>query len=126
MTSVRTPTLLLASAAVAAVLSVVQPLLALGPLTASGPLNGLHAPNAYALLLVSVVAAVAAHRWSRQSGDKGLFFHALSLPVLAVVQIGLGEMELAMVHIALGFAFLLAAVSLFTLALRKRGARAAG
>jgi len=126
MTSVRTPTLLLASAAVAAVLSVAQPLLALGPLTASGPLNGLHAPNAYVLSVVSVVAAVAAHRWSKQSGDRGLFFHALSLPVLAVVQIGLGELELAMVHIALGFAFTLAAVSLFTLALRKRGVRAAG
>lgn len=114
-----TLTTLRIAAVLTAVLSIVQPLLAVGPLTNSGALNPLHSTVAYLATLASVIAAVAAWLWGKRSGNKGLVGHAISVPVLAIVQIGLGEMHLDVVHMALGFAFLLAAVSLATLAFRK-------
>lgn len=114
------------AAILAALASVLQPLLAIGPLTASGPLNALHGPLGNTSFVLALAAAFMAFRWARQSGNKGLLYHGLSLPVLAVIQIAIAEMHLStMLHIVLGFAYLLAAVSLATLTLRKPHGRAA-
>lgn len=111
-------TFLRVAAVLAALGSILSPLLALGPLTASGPLHALHGMVGNINFVLALLAAVAGILWARASGNKGVMWHALSLPVLAVVQIALGEMHLTMVHIVLGFAYLLAAVALATLSFR--------
>ena len=123
-TSTGKLTFLRVAALLAAIGSLVSPLLAIGPLTGSGPLDALHGMVGNANFVLALLAGIGGVLWGRASGNKGLMFHALSLPVLAIVQIGLAEMHLAMVHIVLGFAYLLAAVALFTLALRKPGTTA--
>ena len=117
-------TFLRVAALLAAIGSIISPLLATGPLTSSGPLHAMHGMVGNLNFVLALVAGIAGILWGRASGNKGLMYHALSLPVLAVIQIALGEMHLTMVHIVLGFAYLLAAVALFTLALRKPGAAA--
>ena len=107
------------AALLAAIGSIISPLLATGPLTSSGPLHAMHGMVGNLNFVLALVASIAGILWGRASGNKGLMFHALSLPLLAVIQIALGQMHLTMVHIVLGFAYLLAAVALFTLALRK-------
>lgn len=107
------------AALLAAIGSLIAPLLATGPLSGSGPLHAMHGMVGNLNFVLALVASIAGIVWGRASGNKGLMFHALSLPLLAVIQIALGQMHLAMVHIVLGFAYLLAAVALFTLALRK-------
>ena len=104
--------------------SIISPLLATGPLTSSGPLHAMHGMVGNLNFVLALVAGIAGFVWFKASGNKGLMFHAFSLPVLAVIQIALGEMHLTMVHIVLGFAYLLAAVALFTLALRNPAGRA--
>ena len=108
-----------AAALLAAIGSLISPLLATGPLSGSGPLHAMHGMVGNLNFVLALVASIAGIVWGRASGNKGLMFHALSLPLLAVIQIALGQMHLTMVHIVLGFAYLLAAVALFTLALRK-------
>ena len=117
-------TFLRVAALLAAIGSIISPLLATGPLSGTGPLNALHGMVGNMNFVFAILAGVGGVLWGRASGNKGLMFHALSLPVLAVIQIALGEMHLTMVHIVLGFAYLLAAVALFTLALRKPGTAA--
>lgn len=107
------------AALLAAIGSLISPLLATGPLSGSGPLHAMHGMVGNLNFVLALVASIAGILWGRASGNKGLMFHALSLPLLAVIQIALGQMHLTMVHIVLGFAYLLAAVALFTLALRK-------
>ncbi len=107
------------AALLAAIGSLISPLLATGPLSGSGPLHAMHGMVGNLNFVLALVASIAGIVWGRASGNKGLMFHALSLPLLAVIQIALGQMHLTMVHIVLGFAYLLAAVALFTLALRK-------
>lgn len=117
-------TFLRVAALLAEIGSIISPLLATGPLSGTGPLNAMHGMVGNLNFVLALVAGIAGILWGRASGNKGLMYHALSLPVLAVIQIALGEMHLTMVHIVLGFAYLLAAVALFTLALRKPGAAA--
>ncbi|MEL4504722.1 hypothetical protein AAEX63_07790 [Luteococcus sp. H138] len=80
-----------------------------------------HSGFGYLTLLASVVAAFFAFQTRKADASaKGLFFHSLSLPVLAILQTGLGEMiggsgGLKWLHVALGLAFTGAAVSLYTL-----------
>ena len=112
-------TFLRVAALLAAIGSLISPLLATGPLSGSGPLHAMHGMVGNLNFVLALVASIAGIVWGRASGNKGLMFHALSLPLLAVIQIALGQMHLTMVHIVLGFAYLLAAVALFTLALRK-------
>ena len=112
-------TFLRVAALLAAIGSLISPLLATGPLSGSGPLHAMHGMVGNLNFVLALVASIAGILWGRASGNKGLMFHALSLPLLAVIQIALGQMHLTMVHIVLGFAYLLAAVALFTLALRK-------
>lgn len=107
------------AALLAAIGSLISPLLATGPLSGSGPLHAMHGMVGNLNFVLALVASIGGILWGRASGNKGLMFHALSLPLLAVIQIALGQMHLTMVHIVLGFAYLLAAVALFTLALRK-------
>lgn len=114
--------LLRASAAITAALSVVQPLLALVFMNLpNAGLTHLHGVLGQGSVVIAAVAAVAAFLWMRESGNKGLFGHAVSVAVLAILQVGLAEMGQVWVHVGLGVAYLLAAVSLFTLAARKPG-----
>ena len=112
-------TFLRVAALLAAIGSLISPLLATGPLSGSGPLHAMHGMVGNLNFVLALAASIGGILWGRASGNKGLMFHALSLPLLAVIQIALGQMHLTMVHIVLGFAYLLAAVALFTLALRK-------
>ncbi|WP_052462287.1 hypothetical protein [Nigerium massiliense] len=106
-------------ALITAIASIVQAVLGLYLRTA--PSFHWHSIVAMIALVTSVVAAVAAFLWSRRSGNKGLFMHAVSVPVIGLIQFALGEMSVTMVHILLGFVFLLDAVALVTLAFRKPG-----
>lgn len=108
-----------ASALAVALLAIVQPLLAIPALTSSGPVNAWHGVLGNLSVLVALVAAVAAAVWVRAGGRRPLMHHAFSLPVLALVQVALGELHLTMVHITLGVAYLVAAVALATLVWRK-------
>lgn len=112
------------TANVAAVLILIQ--LVLGIMIAVGNggsiVRSAHAGVAYLALLAGIVAAVFAWSASKWAGSKGVFFHALSLPILALVQIGLGEMNLALVHIILGVLTVVAYVSLVPMS-NKLGSR---
>ena len=112
------------TANVAAVLILVH--LVLGIMIALGNggsfIRSAHAGVAYLALLAGVVAAVFAWSASKSAGSKGVFFHALSLPILALVQIGLGEMNLALVHIILGVLTVVAYVGLVPMS-NKLGSR---
>lgn len=115
-----TLTFLKVSAVLTALLSIVSPLLALGPLTLTGELHAMHGMVGNINALLALVSLVAAFLWGRASGRKGLIGHAAAVLVLAVVQIALGEMGQTMVHMVLGFLYLIAAVGLGTMALRQR------
>jgi hypothetical protein len=108
------------SAALAALLSVVQAVL--GFMIVSGSGGSQHGTIANLLFAVMLVAAVAAFLWMRRSGNRGLFMHAGGMLVLAVLQLGLGEMGQRVAHIGVGVLFLLGSVALATLAIRKPGA----
>jgi hypothetical protein len=108
------------SAALAALLSVVQAVL--GFLIVSGNGGSQHGTIANLTFVVVLVAAVAAFLWMRRSGNKGLFMHAAGMLVIAIVQLGLGEMGQRAAHIAVGVLFLVGSVALATLSFRKPGA----
>lgn len=82
-------------------------------------LQTFHSVIGYAAVLVGVLAAVAAWRFSTFLGRRGIFFHAVSLPILMVLQIGLAEMGQKHVHMALGALILLGAIGLVMMS-RKR------
>lgn len=116
-------TFLRVAALLAAIGSILSPLLATGPLSGSGPLNAMHGMVGNLNFVLALAAGIAGVLWGRASGNKGLMYHALSLPILAIIQIALAYVPgMTMVHMVLGFAYLLAAVALFTLALRKPAA----
>jgi hypothetical protein len=98
-----------------------QALLGMGILGSLGGVFSVHRTIGYATLLAAVAVAVFAVLWMRRSGNKGLMFHALSLPVLAIIQIGVAEMGIVAVHVIVGILFLVAAAALATLAFRKGG-----
>ena len=110
-------TVLQISAVVASLLAIMQALLGFGVVQ----VRGLHGTLGNALFVVMLVAAVAAFLWSRTSHNKGLLMHAAGMAVLAIVQIGLGEMGQRSLHIAVGMLFLLGALALATLSFRKPG-----
>lgn len=92
-------------------------MLGLGTMIATGnnSVRDVHAITGYTLTVVAVVVAVCAFLVARPAGKMGIFFHAVSIPVLMVVQIGLAEMGLEWVHIVLGVLILLAVASLVPL-----------
>lgn len=84
--------------------------------------NGLLEPHGWIGYLTTLTTATAAYfawRVSRQTHSKGVFIHAVSLPVLCVLQIGLAEMDLKWVHVGLGVALVAAVAGLF--AMTRRG-----
>ena len=85
----------------------------------SATITAIHGGFGYLSLVTGLIAAWFAWRWSKESGAKGVFFHTLSLPILAVVQIGLAEGGLKWVHVAVGVAYLVAVVGLWAM-LRRR------
>ena len=78
-----------------------------------------HGTLANITFVTALIAAIFAFLWKRRGGDNGLFMHAAGMAVLAVIQIGLGEMELRSVHMAVGVLFLVGAIALATLSFRK-------
>lgn len=96
----------------------------MGAMTAFGMhgVKGTHGIVGMVTFVITLVAVFAAWRWSKESNDKGLFMHAASVAVLALVQIALGELKLESIHIALGVAYTVAAIALATLAFRKPAA----
>lgn len=71
-------------------------------LTGNQQVRDVHGIVGYVLTLVAVVAAVCAWLVARPARKMGIFFHAVSIPVLMVIQIGLAEMDLKWVHVVLG------------------------
>lgn len=86
----------------------------------AGPFS-VHPRTGELATVLLVVAAVGAYVWSRRTGEKGMFMHAVGMAVIGVVQIAIGHMDLREVHMAIGVLFLLGVVALATLAFRKPG-----
>lgn len=83
-------------------------------------LRDAHAGIGYLITVVAIVAAVLAFRYGKAKGNLGTFFHALSLPILLVVQTGLGSMgDFEMIHIVLGVMIAIATFALTTLSSRR-------
>ena len=118
MSNAAVLTVLRVFALLTALLSIVQALRGFGWIPLEWAWHG-HLGNA--TFVTALVAAVFAFLWSRRSGNKGIFMHAASMAVLALVQVGLGEMGLRSVHMAVGVLFLVGAVALATLSYRKPG-----
>ncbi len=101
------------SAAVSLVLGI------LGVLLTSEPgVRSAHSGFAMLFILTSLLAAIAAVRYSKLVGAKGGIGHALGVFVIALVQYALGEMHVTMVHIVLGVLIVLGALSLFIMTMR--------
>ena len=110
-------TVLRISAVLTALLSIWQAVVGLGWVDG----GGMHGTAGNVTFVVALVAAIAAFLWKRASGNNGLFMHAAGMAVLALAQVALGEMGLRKVHMAVGVLFLLGAVALATLSIRKPG-----
>ncbi|MGJ6979646.1 hypothetical protein ACSDQ9_03825 [Aestuariimicrobium soli] len=80
-----------------------------------------HAIVAYTLFLVTIVMAVLAWGHAKAVGRKGVFFHGVAIPVLMVVQIGLGSMEVTIVHMILGLAIAVAIGALYAMVAKVPG-----
>ncbi|SDB80804.1 hypothetical protein GA0111570_103127 [Raineyella antarctica] len=113
------------TAIVATVLIVIQLGLGIMIATGNGGLREAHAGIGYLLVLTGIVASIFAWSAAKVAGSKGVFFHALSLPVLMLVQIGLAEMGLEVVHIILGILIVVAVVGLVPMAGKLAGRTAA-
>lgn len=81
-----------------------------------GGMRDIHGYIGYATFVVALVAAFFAWKASQVTGNKGTLYHAISLPVLALIQIGLAEMDLKWVHVVIGVVFLIAAFGLYAMA----------
>lgn len=114
-----------ATAGVLVVLMLAQAGLGIGILSTSASLRAAHSGIGYLVILGSLVAAFFAWQLSKaDAGAKGVFMHALSVPVLAIIQFGLGEMTgTKWIHVLVGIALLVDVLGLFAMA-RKRGGAA--
>lgn len=103
--------------ALTALLSILQALRGFGWIPLDWSWHG-HLANI--TFVTALVAAIFGWLLSKRTGGaaKGLFMHAAGMAVLAVVQIGLGEMGLRSVHMAVGVFFLVGAIALATLSFR--------
>lgn len=86
-----------------------------------------HASIGGVALIAAIAAAVASVLWQKRSGNTKLRGHALGMGVLGLIQFALGEVAggLVTVHIILGVLFLVGAVALAALSVRKPGTVAA-
>lgn len=81
-----------------------------------GGIRDFHKYIAYATVLVSLIAVFFASKAVETMGSKGILMHASSLPVLAIIQVALGEMSVKWVHVIVGVLFLFAAFGLYAMA----------
>ncbi|MCS6711748.1 hypothetical protein JSY14_06830 [Brachybacterium sp. EF45031] len=103
----------------AAALAILQTVLGIVLVGGGWGVITVHTVVAVLLLLSLIVATIAAGVLGAQVKNWGVFAHALTMAVLALVQYALGEMGARWVHVVLGVVLLLGIVSLATLA-RKR------
>lgn len=84
-------------------------------------IKGIHQAIGMGTIVLALVAAIVAGLWARSgwATRKGIAFHAIAVVVLAVIQVGLGEAGVTTIHMTVGIVYLIAAVALATLALRK-------
>lgn len=101
--------------------AVVQGVLGIGLISGARGWMDTHGTSGMVTMVLAVIAAICAIVWKRQSGNTGLMMHALTVAVLGIVQFGLGEAHLQLVHIIVGVIFLVAAIALATLSLRPGG-----
>lgn len=86
----------------------------IGTMLSGNPdLRAVHAVLAIVFLGVSLIAALTAMRYGRQSRTKGLALLGFAIFGLGALQYGLGEMALTWPHMLLGFALVLGAGMLF-------------
>lgn len=78
-----------------------------------------HGGFGYASVVVAVVVAVFAWRQSRTSGNRGVFWHALSIPILCIVQLALIGSGYVTAHIILGLVYFVAVIGLFMVVRRR-------
>ncbi|MGA4669925.1 hypothetical protein ACPCG0_09045 [Propionibacteriaceae bacterium Y1923] len=110
------------SSALTSVLMLVMLGLGIGIAVGNHGLRDAHKGIAYLLIVVSIVATVLAHRYGRAKANLGTFFHALSLPILLLVQFAIGEVkrfDFELVHIVLGVMIAIATFALTTLSSRR-------
>lgn len=118
------------TALVAVVLTLLQAGLGFATLGGTHGLNDAHGGLGYLNFLVGIVAAVFAFQAKKSDARlAGLFGHAMSLPVLAFIQIGIieaskGTGPLKWVHVVLGLGYLVSAVGLWTLSDKRAKAKA--
>lgn len=107
-------------ALITTVLVVAQVVLAIIMLSGSWGLTEAHGGLGYLAILTSAVAAFFAWKVGRAENNKGIFFHAVSMPVLMLVQVGLAHMNgLRTVHMTVGVAILVGLVGLWMMARKK-------
>jgi len=87
--------------------------------TGNESLRMMHEMIGYMVLVLGLAASWCALRASSDTGSKGTFFHALGVTVLMALQIVLGKIGQAHVHMAVGALILIGAIGLWTMAGRK-------
>ncbi|AOZ47100.1 hypothetical protein DUY81_02360 [Acidipropionibacterium acidipropionici] len=97
---------------IAVVLVAAQLVLGILMLNGSWSLIDAHAGLGYAATLAAAVAAVSAIVWKRRGGATGVMAHAVSMPILMIIQIGLGSAGIKWVHVVLGVLILLGLIGL--------------
>lgn len=78
-----------------------------------------HGGLGYLNTVVLAAAAVLAWLWTSTQPSRGVFWHAVSLPVLGLIQIALADTHLWWLHIILGLAFVLAVIGLWSILVKK-------
>lgn len=101
--------------------AILQAVLGIGFLTGARSWLETHGLTGMVTMVLAIVAAVCAILWKRQSGQTGMMMHAITVAVLGIAQVGLGEAGVQLVHIIVGVLFLVAALALSTLSLRPGG-----
>lgn len=89
--------------------------------SSSSALLTVHKMTGYMAFIAGILAAVSAFMLSRQIANMGVFFHALTVAVLMLIQIGLGEAGVQLVHVVLGVVIAVAGIALIPIARKRLG-----